>query len=83
MTDRPDIPKGPLAKAEAEVKAMVKPCRAGSCFGRYRVVGLEYDTGGCLTYDQALRIARKASAIGVEKWQRNYAINLSGERKRA
>jgi hypothetical protein len=73
---------GPLAKAEAEVKAMVHPCRSAICYGRYRVAGLEYDTGGCLDYDTALRIARKASAIGVDEWRRLYATNLDGSRKR-
>lgn len=72
----------PLARAEEEVKAMVKPCRSASCCGRYRVAGLEYDTGGCLDYDGALSIAREASRIGVEEWRRLYAINLNGERKR-
>lgn len=71
---------GPLAKAEADVKAMVKGC---SCARGYRVRGLEYDTGGCLDYAGALRIARKASEIGVTEWRRHYAINLSGERKYA
>jgi hypothetical protein len=70
---------GPLAKAEAEVKAMVHRCTCGS---GYRVTDLEYDTGGCMDYDQALRIARKASEIGVEEWRRLYAINLDGTRKR-
>lgn len=73
---------GPLAKAEAERKAMVRPCRSASCFGRYRVAGLEYDTGGCLDYHQALRIAREASAMGVDEWRRNHAINLDGSRRR-
>lgn len=72
----------PLAKAEADVKAMVRPCRSASCYGRYRVAGLEYDTGGCLDYDQALRIARKASEIGVDEWRRLNAIHLDGTPKR-
>ncbi len=70
---------GPLAKAEAEVKAMVKRCTCGM---GWRVRGLEYDTGGCLDYVQALHIARKASAMGVDEWRRQYAINLDGSRKR-
>lgn len=72
----------PLAKAEAEVKAMVHPCRSASCFGRYRVAGLEYDTGGCLTYEGALRIARTAAEIGVDEWRRRHATNLDGSRRR-
>jgi hypothetical protein len=73
---------GPLATAEAEVKAMVRPCRSAVCFGRYRVAGLEYDTGGCLSYDEALHIARKASEIGVDKYRFLYAIHLDGTPKR-
>lgn len=69
---------GPLARAEAEVKAMVHPCRSAYCFGHYRVAGLEYDTGGCLDYETALRIARKASEIGVDEWRRLYARHLNG-----
>jgi hypothetical protein len=79
MTDRPE---GLLAQAEAEVKAMVKPCRSASCFGRYRVAGLEYDTGGCLTYDEALHIAREATAMGgADEWAKCYAIRLDGSPK--
>jgi hypothetical protein len=73
---------GPLARAEAQVKAMVRPCRSASCHGRYRVAGLEYDTGGCLGYDAALNIAREASKIGVDKWRRLYARNLDGGLRR-
>lgn len=74
---------GPLAKAEAEVKALVRPCVSASCFGRFRVAGLEYDTGGCMDYEQALRIARKATEIGgVDEWRKRYAVNLNGERRR-
>lgn len=69
---------GPLAQAETEVRAMVKGC---SCAGGYRVAGLEYDTGGCLTYEGALRIARKASEIGIDEWRRRYAIFLDGTPK--
>lgn len=70
---------GPLARAESEVKAMVRRC---SCGSGWRVRGLEYDTGGCLRYENALAIARKASEIGVEEYRRNYAINLDGSRRR-
>jgi len=73
---------GPLAKAETQVKAMVKPCRSASCFGRYRVAGLEYDTGGCLTYEEALAIAREAKRIGVDEWRHRHAIFLDGSPKR-
>lgn len=69
---------GPLARAEAEVKAMVQGC---TCGAGWRVRGLEYDTGGCLAFGQALRIARSASEIGVEEWRRRHAINLDGNRR--
>jgi len=72
---------GPLAKAEAEVKAMVRRC---SCGTGWRVAGLEYDTGGCMDYDRALSIARKATSMGgTEEWAKQYAITLDGSPKRS
>jgi hypothetical protein len=74
-----DNQQGRLAKAESEIKAMVRRCTCGE---GYRVKGLEYDTGGCLRYKDALAVARKASEMGgTEEWARRYAITLDGSPK--
>jgi hypothetical protein len=68
-----------LAKADAAQRANVKPCRSAYCRGRYRVRGLEYDTGGCLDYDTALRISRKMDEVGgPDEWRRIYGRRFSG-----
>lgn len=68
-----------LAKAESDVKAMVRRCTCGE---GYRVKDLEYDTGGCMGRKEALAIARKATEMGgTEEWAKEYAITLDGSPK--
>jgi hypothetical protein len=67
---------------QTEAEKLVKPCVSASCYGRFRVAGLEYDTGGCLTYEGALAIAERAIEMGgVDEWRKRHAIFLDGTPK--
>lgn len=59
-----------LARADAAQRANVRRC---SCYVGWRVRGLEYDTGGCLTYDAALAISRRMDEVGgPDEWRRRF-----------
>lgn len=67
-----------LAQADAAQRANVKRC---TCGVGYRVKGIEYETGGCMTYDQALATSRALDAMGGrEEWRRRYLERRRAER---
>lgn len=68
-----------LARMEANRRCR-RPSRSTGAAGARG--GSAETAGGCLTYKEALSIARKAFEIGVDEWRYRYAINLNGERKR-
>jgi hypothetical protein len=70
--------KSLLAQADAAQKANVKLC---SCGWGYRVKGIEYETGGCMDYDQALATSRRMDAMGgPAEWRRRYRQRRRAER---
>jgi hypothetical protein len=70
--------KSLLAQAAAAQKANVKGC---TCGAGYRVKGIEYETGGCMPYDQALKTSRALDAMGgPDEWRRRYLQRRRAER---